>query len=217
MISLISWLFNKTINPVSIIPLLLTDIYIAAGAPPGVIDVLCASREDASGMTEHIVNNEHICKVDVINSPAVDRIITATSTKYLKPVISELSSKYRTITLSNVGLEHAAKKYSWSTMLHHSQRQITKLFINTLTAAVNTLDTQGITGTAVSEGITHHALDVLKEAKAKDRKFIINNITYKSGHPNSLIPANITINPARTPRICTLLIRRLSDQASVCT
>jgi acyl-CoA reductase-like NAD-dependent aldehyde dehydrogenase len=59
---------------------------------------------------------------------------------------------------------------------------------------------QDFAGTAVSEGITQHALDVLQEAKREDLQFIVDDATYRLGYLNSLVPAIVAVDPATNPK-----------------
>ncbi|PYH40469.1 aldehyde dehydrogenase [Aspergillus saccharolyticus JOP 1030-1] len=189
---------------------LIADVFTAAGAPPGVINFLCAARPDASEVTEYIIANKHIRKIDFIGSPGVGKIITATAARYLKPVLLELGGKCPAIVLDDADLQKAAERCARGALMHHGQicfsteriivqRKVAEPFTKALVAAVQALEAQDFAGTAVSEGIASHALEVLQEAKSKGQQFIVGDAAYRSGHPNSLVPAIVAIDPATNP------------------
>ncbi|KAK3063313.1 hypothetical protein LTR53_018962, partial [Teratosphaeriaceae sp. CCFEE 6253] len=66
---------------------LIVDIYHAAGLPPGVLNSLQTSRDNAAEITDRLIANPHIRKIEFIGSAAVGRIIGATAAKHLKPVL----------------------------------------------------------------------------------------------------------------------------------
>ncbi|KAJ5797944.1 aldehyde dehydrogenase [Penicillium pulvis] len=68
-----------------------------------------------------------------------------------------------------------------------------------LVNAVKALEAQDFAGTAVSQGIAEHALEVLQEAKSKGLQFIVGDAAYRSGHPNSLVPTIVAVDPATKP------------------
>nr|POF01146.1 salicylaldehyde dehydrogenase [Quercus suber] len=69
---------------------LIVAIYHDAGLPAGVLNSLQCRREDAGEITETLIKNERIRKVEFIGSAAVGRIIGSVAAKYLKPVLMEL-------------------------------------------------------------------------------------------------------------------------------
>ncbi|KAJ5909976.1 aldehyde dehydrogenase [Penicillium tannophilum] len=189
---------------------LIAEIFTTAGAPPGVINFICAARDDAAEVTEHLIANTHIRKVDFIGSPGVGKIITATAAKYLKPVLLELGGKCPAIVLDDADIEQAAEKCAKGALLHHGQicfsteriivqRKVSEPFTKALINAVKALEAQGFAGTAVSSGIAEHALEVLQEAKSKGLEFIVGDAAYRSGHPNSLVPAIVAVDPSTKP------------------
>lgn len=172
-----------------------------AGSPPGVFNSLHAAREDAAAVTESLIANEHIRKVEFIGSAAVGRIIGATAAKHLKPVLMELGGKCPSIVLDDADLQKAAVLSAKGALMHHGQicfgtervivhRSVADKFIELLVKVVES--TPG--GTAVSEGIAQHALDVLQDAKDKGAKFLYGGPEYAS--KNAVKPALVQIDPS---------------------
>lgn len=92
---------------------LLLELYMEAGIPPGVINVIQCRREDSPGVTEALISHKAIRKVEFIGSAAVGRIIASLSGKYLKPILLELGGKCPSIVLDDLNeaqLDEAAAK-----------------------------------------------------------------------------------------------------------
>lgn len=87
----------------------IVEAFAEAGLPPGVLNSLQCRREDAATITEALIADKNIRKVEFIGSANVGRIIGATSAKYLKPVLMELGGKCPAIVLEDANLEQAAK------------------------------------------------------------------------------------------------------------
>jgi acyl-CoA reductase-like NAD-dependent aldehyde dehydrogenase len=92
---------------------LLVELWIEAGLPSEVINVVQCRREDSPGITEVLISHKAIRKVEFIGSASVGRIIASLSGKYLKPVLMELGGKCPSIILDDLNdeqLEDAAAK-----------------------------------------------------------------------------------------------------------
>jgi acyl-CoA reductase-like NAD-dependent aldehyde dehydrogenase len=89
---------------------LLVKIFNEAGLPDGVINVIQASRERATEVTETAIAHPAIRKAEFVGSASVGRIIGQLCAKYLKPIFMELGGKGPAIVLDDADLEAAAKK-----------------------------------------------------------------------------------------------------------
>lgn len=158
---------------------LIVDLYNQAGAPAGLLNSLQAERKDAAQITEALISNERIRKIEFIGSAAVGRIIGATAAKHLKPVLMELGGKCPAIVLDDANLQKAAVLCGKGAMLHHGQicfsteriivqRSVAKQFQEMLVKVVQ--NEHG--GTAVHAGIANTAFDILKDAKDKGNGFL---------------------------------------------
>lgn len=85
-------------------------MFIDAGLPDGVLNVIQASREEATQVTEAIVAHPAIRKIDFIGSAAVGRAIGQLAARHLKPVLMELGGKCPAIVLDDADLADAAMK-----------------------------------------------------------------------------------------------------------
>ena len=89
---------------------LLVEIFKEAGLEDGIINTIQTRREDAAAVTEALISNEYIRKVEFVGSAGVGRIIGSLGGKYLKPVLMELGGKGPAIVLEDADLEDAANK-----------------------------------------------------------------------------------------------------------
>jgi acyl-CoA reductase-like NAD-dependent aldehyde dehydrogenase len=190
---------------------LVHDIFIDAGAPPGVINLLISARSNAAETTEALISNPAIRKIDFIGSAAVGRIIGATAARHLKPVLMELGGKCPAIVLDDANLERAAMMCARGALMHHGQicfsteriivqRSIAQKFTDALVTAVKNLAAQGVAGTAVSESIAQHAYDVLQDAKSRGSRFIIGDAEWEDGgKKKTLKPAIVSVDPKAEP------------------
>ena len=63
------------------------EAFVEAGLPAGVLNSIQVRREDAAKVTEALIADHNIKKIEFIGSAAVGRIIGATAAKHLKPVL----------------------------------------------------------------------------------------------------------------------------------
>ncbi|RFU28721.1 hypothetical protein B7463_g7626, partial [Scytalidium lignicola] len=151
----------------------LAEIFMEAGLPPGVLNVIQSRREDAAAITEALISHPAIRKVDFIGSDAV------------------------AIVLDDANLEDAASKCAEGAFLHHGQicfsteriivqKKIAGTFLSLLQkhAAVAS------SGDGVTERVITNAYNKLVEAKSKGAKFIIGGPQYDSS--SSLRPTIVT-------------------------
>ncbi|KAJ5653671.1 ALDH-like protein [Penicillium lividum] len=89
---------------------LLVQLFEEAGLPKGVINVIQASREMASEVTEAVIAHKAIRKVEFVGSASVGRAIGQLCSKYLKPIFMELGGKGPAIVLEDADLAVAAKR-----------------------------------------------------------------------------------------------------------
>lgn len=97
----------------------IAEIFQAAGAPDGVINVIQCRREDAPIVTEAIIAHKDIKKIEFIGSATVGKAIGILGGKYLKPVLMELGGKCSAIVLEDANLEDAADKCAVGGILDH--------------------------------------------------------------------------------------------------
>ncbi|KAK0247398.1 hypothetical protein LTS09_017475 [Friedmanniomyces endolithicus] len=183
---------------------LIVDIYHQAGLPPGVLNSLQTSRDNAAEITEHLIANPSIRKIEFIGSAAVGRIIGATAAKYLKPVLMELGGKGPAIVLDDANLQKAAVLCAKGATIHHGQicfsteriivlESVAKQFQELLVKAME--KEQG--GQAVHSGIAEKARDILQQAKDNGNEFLIGGP--EMAVKNGVRPSIVVVDP-KTPK-----------------
>ena len=179
---------------------LIVDIYHQAGLPPGVLNSVQADRSSAAEITETLIANERIRKVEFIGSAAVGRIVGATAAKYLKPVLMELGGKGPAIVLDDANLQKAAVLCAKGAVLHHGQicfsteriivlKGVAKDFQELLVKMIK--NESG--GTAVHAGIAEKAQAILQDAKDKGNEFLIGGP--EMAVKNGMRPSIVIVDP----------------------
>ncbi|EMC92348.1 hypothetical protein BAUCODRAFT_38399 [Baudoinia panamericana UAMH 10762] len=183
---------------------LIVDIYHQAGLPAGVLNSVQSSRENAAEVTEHLIANERIRKIEFIGSAAVGRIVGATAAKYLKPVLMELGGKCPSIVLDDANLQKAAVLSAKGATLHHGQicfsteriivhKNVAQQFQDILAKVM--ANERG--GHAVHSGIATKAQEILKDAQDKGAKFLVGGP--EMAVKNGMKPSIIIVDP-KTPK-----------------
>lgn len=175
---------------------LIVDIYHQAGLPAGCLNQVQSDRSNAAEITETLIANQRIRKIEFIGSAAVGRMVGATAAKHLKPVLMELGGKCPAIVLDDANLQKAAMLCAKGATLHHGQicfsteriivqRSVAEQFQNLLVKAF--AKEQG--GHAVNAGIAEKAQSILLDAKAKGNKFLVGGpeMVVKNGVKPSLV------------------------------
>ena len=91
----------------------LADALTAAGAPPGVINVVTTSPERAPEVIRALIAHPAVRRVVFIGSTPVGRKIAALAGEHLTPAVLELGGKNPTVVLEDADLDQAA-----DTLLH---------------------------------------------------------------------------------------------------
>ncbi|KAI6872960.1 aldehyde dehydrogenase [Hortaea werneckii] len=159
---------------------LIVEVFRQAGLPPGVLNSVQSVRGDAEVVTEGLVGDERIRKVEFIGSAAVGRKVAGLAAKYLKPVLMELGGKCPAIVLDDADLEKAAMLCAKGAVMHHGQicfsteriivlKSVAQRFQDLLVKAM--ADEPG--GTAVHSGIAEKAQSILQDAKDHGNEFLV--------------------------------------------
>ena len=69
------------------------EAFVEAGLPAGVLNSIQVRREDAAKVTEALIADHNIKKIEFIGSAAVGKIIGAAAAKHLKPVLVNKTRK----------------------------------------------------------------------------------------------------------------------------
>lgn len=98
-----------------------------AGFPPGVLNIVQHSREDAEAVVTALITDERVRKVNFTGSTAVGRIIAATAARHGKPCLLELGGKCPQIVLADADLDKAAQAAAFGALEHVSLAQLFQL------------------------------------------------------------------------------------------
>lgn len=183
----------------------ITEAFIQAGMPKGVLNQIQTKREDAAKVTEELIAHEAIRKVEFIGSAAVGRIIAQLAAKHLKPVLLELGGKCPAIVLDDADLEEAAKLCALGAVLHHGQicfsteriivnEAVAEKFQQLLVKAMEGVASHA--GTPVSQSIAEHARDVLLDAANTNTTFLAGGAT--SSDSSLRLRPTLVLNPQKT-------------------
>jgi acyl-CoA reductase-like NAD-dependent aldehyde dehydrogenase len=91
-----------------------------AGLPPGVLNIIYHRPQDAAEITQTIIENRAVKKVNFTGSTAVGRIVAGLAGKNLKPVLMELGGKACAIVCVDANVETAARECALGSLLHVS-------------------------------------------------------------------------------------------------
>ncbi|KAF2788526.1 aldehyde dehydrogenase [Melanomma pulvis-pyrius CBS 109.77] len=92
-----------------------------AGFPPGVLNVIQHSRDDAPAVLDVLIRDDRVRKVNFTGSTAVGKIIAAKAAEFCKPVLLELGGKAPQIVLEDADLDKAAQAAVIGAFSHHGQ------------------------------------------------------------------------------------------------
>ncbi|GAP88802.2 putative aldehyde dehydrogenase [Rosellinia necatrix] len=99
----------------------ITSVFHEAGLPKGVLNFISTSPANAPAVTEALIANPHVKKVNFTGSTAVGRIVGKLAGQYLKPVVLELGGKAPAIVWEDANLDLAAECCSLGAFLNSGQ------------------------------------------------------------------------------------------------
>ena len=92
-----------------------------AAPPPGCLNQMQMGRDAAPAVTEALIVDKAIHKVEFIGSANMGRIMGQVSSKYLQSVLVELGGEGSAVVLRDADLKRAAKLCALGAFLHHGQ------------------------------------------------------------------------------------------------
>lgn len=148
--------------------------FLDAGLPKGALSRIQVRREEAAEVTETIIANPAIRKIEFIGSAPVGKIIGLTAMKYMKPVLMELGGKNPAIVLKDADLQRAAALSVQGAVMHHGQicastekiiveDAVADEFIEKLKQAAGSLN--GNAGFAVTKAMAQKAKKTIADAQ----------------------------------------------------
>lgn len=100
---------------------LLAQVMIDAGLPPGVLNFITHTRENAAEVVESVIAHPSVHRVNFTGSTAVGRIVAAMGAKYLKPVLLELGGKAPLLVLEDADIDNAVRAAAFGAYMHQGQ------------------------------------------------------------------------------------------------
>jgi acyl-CoA reductase-like NAD-dependent aldehyde dehydrogenase len=101
--------------------LILAEIFEEAGFPPGVLNVITHTKEDAPEVGEELIVHPAVRRISFTGSTEVGRIVAEKAGRNLKRAVMELGGKDPLIILRDADLDFAADATSWGAFLHQGQ------------------------------------------------------------------------------------------------
>jgi acyl-CoA reductase-like NAD-dependent aldehyde dehydrogenase len=101
--------------------LLLAEIFEEAGMPPGVLNMITCSREDAVEVGDEMITHPAVRRISFTGSTEVGRLIAEKAGRHLKRAVLELGGKDPLIILGDADIDYAADAAAWGAFLHQGQ------------------------------------------------------------------------------------------------
>ena len=86
------------------------SVFLAAGVPPGALNVLYSKPAAAEAVTRQLVVSPHVRKINFTGSVRVGRLLGKLAGEHLKPLLLELGGKASAIVWSDADLDVAAQQ-----------------------------------------------------------------------------------------------------------
>ncbi|KAI8626770.1 aldehyde dehydrogenase [Xylariaceae sp. FL1651] len=99
----------------------IASIFHDAGLPKGVLNFLSTNPANAATVTESLIANPQVKKVNFTGSTPIGRIIAKMAGQYLKPIVLELGGKAPAIVWEDANLDLAAEQCSLGAFLNAGQ------------------------------------------------------------------------------------------------
>ena len=101
--------------------ILLAEIFEEAGLPPGVLNVVTATREAAEEIGDEMISNPAVRRISFTGSTEVGKVIAEKAGRNLKRAVLELGGKDPLIILADADLDYAIDAAAWGAFLHQGE------------------------------------------------------------------------------------------------
>jgi len=101
--------------------ILIAEIFEEAGFPPGVLNVITHTKQDAPEVGDELIVNPAVRRISFTGSTEVGRIIAEKAGRNLKRSVLELGGKDPLIILKDANLDYAADAAAWGAFLHQGE------------------------------------------------------------------------------------------------
>lgn len=99
----------------------LADVFHSVGLPAGVLNTVCARREEANQITTTLITAPEVRKINFTGSSAVGANIAGIAGKHLKPTLMELGGKAPAIVCEDADVSAAALQCAVGALFHAGQ------------------------------------------------------------------------------------------------
>jgi acyl-CoA reductase-like NAD-dependent aldehyde dehydrogenase len=100
---------------------LIGQVFVDAGFPPGVVNVISNAPQDAAQVVERLIAHPAVRRINFTGSTKVGRIIAQQAAKHLKPVLLELGGKNPVVVLDDADLDAAVEAAAFSAFFNQGQ------------------------------------------------------------------------------------------------
>jgi acyl-CoA reductase-like NAD-dependent aldehyde dehydrogenase len=100
---------------------LIAEIFEEAGFPPGVLNVVTHTKEDAPEVGDELIAHPAVRRISFTGSTEIGRIVAEKAGHHLKRAVLELGGKDPLIILRDANLDYAADAAAWGAFLHQGQ------------------------------------------------------------------------------------------------
>jgi acyl-CoA reductase-like NAD-dependent aldehyde dehydrogenase len=100
---------------------LIGQVFVEAGFPAGVVNVVTNAPADAPAVVERLIANPAVKRVNFTGSTGVGRIIGQLAAKHLKPAVLELGGKNPMLILDDADLDEAVESAAFGSFFNQGQ------------------------------------------------------------------------------------------------
>jgi acyl-CoA reductase-like NAD-dependent aldehyde dehydrogenase len=129
---------------------MIAEVFEEAGFPPGVLNVITHSKEDAAEVGDEMIVHPATRRISFTGSTEIGRIVAEKAGRNLKRAVMELGGKDPLIILGDADVDYAVDCAAWGAFLHQGEicmsteriiveRRISQAFIEKLTQRANAL------------------------------------------------------------------------------
>jgi acyl-CoA reductase-like NAD-dependent aldehyde dehydrogenase len=97
------------------------QLFEEAGLPPGVLNVVTHSREEAAAIGDELIANPAVRRISFTGSTEVGRVVAEKAGRHLKRVVLELGGKDPVIVLRDADVDYAVDAACFGAFLHQGQ------------------------------------------------------------------------------------------------
>ncbi|KAG6860491.1 hypothetical protein C0995_010528 [Termitomyces sp. Mi166 len=156
-----------------------------AGLPPGVLNYVSVSREDAPARTAELIAHPSVRKITFTGSDRVGRVVAMEAARHLKPCILELGGKAPVIVLDDANIAAAARGIVNGAFIHSGQVCMSseRVIVQTRAApllidAITTLckGLKGNIGPLFHQGSADNVVNMVKEAVERGAELLVGDL-----------------------------------------